>query len=204
MANNRIHIQILCEGQEEWWYIKKLLSFKRYNTDLFSFPEPINVKTNTQLLNRFQLEYSKNKHDLILIFCDVDKDIKKLHEMITTLAINMDIDFDVAKKLFIFANPVTLQIVLSHFEAISLSHVSKSKNAAIIEKLTGIKNYSAREDQIKEMMNKIKYSSYETMKENLKNVSCDPKDVPSTNFLEFINRIESDDCSWFIEITDKI
>ena len=165
--NRKIHIQILCEGQEEWHYIKRLLSFGLYNSDMYYFSEPINVKTNSQLINRFQIEYAKNKHDIILIFCDVDKDYKNFEGMVNALARNMEIDFAIAYKVFIFGNPVTLQIVLSHFDKVSLSHVAKAKNAIEVERLTGIENYSARENQIIEMMNRITYSSYETLKENL-------------------------------------
>lgn len=58
-------------------------------------------------------------------------------------------------EVFIFANPVTLQIVLSHFGDVNLTKVGKKSNAAAVEDLTGIKNYEARKEQISEMISKI-------------------------------------------------
>lgn len=202
--NRKIRIQIICEGQEEWWYMNRLLSFKLYNSDLYLFLPVINVKTNTQLVPRYQNEYANGKSDIILIFCDVDKDIEHFNEMVNTLATNISVTFETAKKLFIYANPVTLQIVLSHFSKVSLTHVAKARNSEIVEQLTGIKNYSAKEEQIKEMMNKITYSTYEIMKQNLQELSSNVDDVPSTNFIEFLNNIEGNDASWVTNIINEI
>ena len=49
-----------------------------------------------------------------------------------------------AEKLIIFANPCTMQIILSHFGDVSLSSQSKRVNAPIIERLTGVKDYDAK------------------------------------------------------------
>ena len=179
-------ILILCEGYEEWHYINKLLSFGRYNKELYFFPDPINVKSNSRLVPRFQIEYAKDRYDLILIFCDVDKNVDSFYEIVNNLATNLEITTEQAFKLFIFANPVTMQVVLSHFGRVELTHVAKNKNREEIEKITGIKGYNASESQIKEMMLKITFSSYDILKENLSYISRDIHDVPSTNFLKFL------------------
>lgn len=199
-----IRIQIICEGAEEWHYIKRILSFNRYNKSHYCFLEPINAKSNSQLVNRYQNEFSKTKSDLILIYCDVDKDIDSFNEMVNKLATNLSIDFDVAKRLFIFSNPVTLQIVLSHFGKVEIKEKGKAENAPEVKRLTGIDNYKAREDQLIEISSKIKYSSCDTLIENLKDVSTNINDVPSTNFLEFITNIEGEDDLWAKELIKAI
>ena len=106
--------------------------------------------------------------------------------------------------VFIFSNPVTLQIVLSHFGKVELKDKAKKQNQQIIFELTGFKNYDAKEEQIKELIDKITYTNYQTMKENLQTILKDYKDIPSTNILLFLNRFESDDVSWIDEINKEM
>ena len=42
------------------------------------------------------------------------------------------------------------------------------------------------------------------MKDNISLLSTDYLQVPSTNFLSFLNNFESDDTSWIDEINDEI
>ena len=103
-------------------------------------------------------------------------------------------------EVFIFANPVTLQIVLSHFGDVNLTKVGKKSNAAAVEDLTGIKNYEARKEQISEMISKIHFSFINEFKRRLANISTNFNDVPSTNFLTFLERFESSNTSWIDKI----
>ena len=59
-----------------------------------------------------------------------------------------------------FVNPVTMLVVLSHFDKIQALSKSKKQNAEIIKKLTGIENYDAKDDQIKGLISKISYKNY--------------------------------------------
>lgn len=99
-------------------------------------------------------------------------------------------------EVFIFANPVTLQIVLSHFGDVTLTKIGKKSNADVVEQLTGIKDYDATKEQIDEMIDKIHFSSMDAFKERLNKLSSHFKDLPSTNFLTFLNRFESDNTDW--------
>ena len=77
-------------------------------------------------------------------------------------------------------------------------------NSSIIYEITGIKNYDAKEEQIKEIISKINTKNYYEMKNRIKNISTDYHDIPSTNFLLFLNRFEDDDTSWIDEINKQI
>ena len=105
-------------------------------------------------------------------------------------------------EVFIFANPVTLQLVLSHFGDALLTKSSKKINKEIVEKLTGIKNYDAKKEQIKEMIDKIHFSSMDVFKERISKISLDYNVVPSTNFLIFLKRFESEDAGWIDAINN--
>lgn len=54
------------------------------------------------------------------------------------------------------------------------------------------------------MISKINSRNYLVMKDNISLLSTDYLQVPSTNFLSFLNNFESDDTSWIDEINDEI
>lgn len=194
------NILIISEGFEEKPYIDKILSFPSINKDVYRIPPSVNAKGNGRIFARYQYEVQRGFYDLILVFCDADKGSEQFLDIVHRIGKAFFSSPEAGFNVFMFANPVTLQIVLSHFGDISLTKVSKQSNAAIVEKLTGIKNYAAAQDQIKEMVGKIHYSSLGAFKERLKRLSTRFDDLPSTNFLLFLERFESDDVSWINEI----
>ena len=105
-----------------------------------------------------------------------------------------------ANKLVIFANPCTMQIILSHFGDVSLKKQGKKTNAAEIEKWTGVKDYDAHEDQIKEICSKIFRRSYEGMKQRVAAINFPDTTSCSTNFSVFLERFESEDTKWISTI----
>lgn len=77
-------------------------------------------------------------------------------------------------------------------------------NAKHIEKLRGITNYKATDEQRKELFGKIRRDNYEKMKENVKKLSTNDEETSSTNILKFIEMFESDDESWIDKINNKL
>lgn len=193
------NILIIAEGYEEKPYIDKLLSFPNINREVYNIHPAVNAKGSGNIFARYQYEFQRNFYDLVLIFCDADKGSEEFLKLVDQIG-EFFIDKENAMQVFIFANPVTLQIVLSHFGEVSITNVGKKSNAALIESLTGIQNYDAKVEQINELINNIKYQSLDAFKERLKNISSDFKDVPSTNILSFIDRFERDDTSWIDSI----
>ena len=193
------NVLIIAEGYEEKAYLDKILSFPNINKDVYHFNAVINSKGSGNIKARFQYALQNGYYDAILIFCDVDcmsENFLRLFNGIGEFFINKED----AIKVFIFANPVTLQIVLSHFGEVKLISSGKKTNNPCVESLTGIKHYSAKEEQIKEMIGMIRYDSLLSFKERLNKLSTNIEDVPSTNFLEFLERFESDNNSWIEEI----
>lgn len=194
-------ILILAEGFEEKPYLDKILFFPAISKE-YVF-KVINVKGCGNIPGRFQNEYQGGRFELILVFCDADRGIHDYEEIIKRVGKNFDHP-EFANLLFIFANPVTLQIVLSHFDKVSLTSISKSKNAEKVKELVGIENYRAKQEQIDIMMSKVTYTNYQKMKANLSDVSTSLSDVPSTNILQFLQWFESDDFSWIKKINEKL
>lgn len=196
------NILIISEGFEEKPYIDKILSFPNINKKVYRFLPSVNVKGNGKIFARYQYEIQRGFYDLILIFCDADKGSEQFLSIVHEIGQKFFSAKEQGFHVFIFANPVTLQIVLSHFGDVALSKVSKKANADIVERLTGIQNYDASQEQIAEMISKIHYSSMGDFKERLSSISNSFKDMPSTNFLLFLDRFESDDPSWVDEINE--
>ena len=190
------NVLILAEGYEEKPYIDKILSFPNVNKEAYSFSETVNVKGNGNILARYQFEIQQGFHDVVLVFCDADKGSEQFLSIVHAIGERFFMHPDDAIQAFVFANPVTLQLVLSHFGDVLLTNVSKKKNAEAVKALTGVEDYDAKEDQIAAIMRKIHFRSLDAFKERLSRLSTDYHDVPSTNFLSFLEHLESDDTRW--------
>ena len=194
-------ILIICEGFEEYDYIAKLKE-----CDVWSSAYNIksrNAKSLDNIIAIYQNEYQNANYDFIAIFCDTEimpyEQFCKLRESLNSFHGN-----NAADKLIIFANPCTMQIVLSHFDKIKLSSNSKTKNSALVQKLTGVKDYIAEENQRKAIMKHIDAKNYLEMKSNLKGLSVDFDQVPSTNVVYWFELFESETTKWVKEINKKI
>lgn len=194
------NILIISEGFEEKPYIDKILSFPNINKQVYHFGESVNAKGNGKLFAKYQFEIQRGFYDAILIFCDADKGSDQFLSIVHQIGSAFFNKKEDAFEVFIFVNPVTLQIVLSHFGEVLLTKVGKKANAPLIEKLTGIENYDAEQDQINTMISKISFKSMDAFKERLNKISTNFTDIPSTNFLKFLERFENDDTGWIDEI----
>ena len=144
-----------------------------------------NIQQVTDLT--FQNEFQNDRYEIILVLCDTDKEPYREYRQIK-------------EKLIIFANPCTMQIILSHFGDVSLKTQSKHANAGEIEKWTGVKDYDAHEDQIKMICSKIFRRSYAAMKQRVAAINFSDTTLCSTNFSVFLERFENEDTKWISAI----
>ena len=196
-------ILIIAEGYEEEAYLKKLLQFPCFPRDKYKFIVK-NANGNGNIAPKYQDEYSKNQYDLILAFCDGDNNSEQFQNIIEDICVGIFNDKSLADDLIIFTNPVTLQIVLSHFGEVKLTHIAKKKNVEEVKRLTGVENYDAKEDQIDTVVDQIYYRSYALMKDKIKKLSTDQETTPSTNFLRHLENFENNDTTWLDELIKKI
>ena len=194
-------ICIICEGYEEKEYFDRLVELNVFS-NVYDFIT-VNVKSINNIFRRYQEKYQSNSYHLVLIFCDTDK-ISKSKYIELKDKINKFHGNIVSDKIIMFGNPSTMQIFLSHFKDIKLKSQSKHVNANYIDELLDIKNYDAKDAQRKELFSKVKKNNYPLMKENIKKLSNNDEAVSSTNFLEFIEKFESDDISWINTINQVL
>lgn len=195
-------ICVICEGDEEYEYLDKLISLNVWNKK-YSFVLE-NAEGNGNIPARYQDKYQNGSYDLVLVFCDTDKkpyeqyiDIKrKINEVHGTEY--------AAEQVVIFGNPCTMQIIIEHWDEIMLESHTKKKNAPIIFNLTGVKNYKGRSDQRHELFSQITQENYLDMQERIKRLPSDDTVKCSSNFGSFMDKFTSDDTGWIKEINDTI
>ena len=191
-------ICVICEGHEDYQYFGRLIALKLWD-DSYSFT-PINAKSASNIPARFQNEYQNDRYEIILVFCDTDKEPYREYAQIKGKINAFLGKRKAADKLIIFANPCTMQIILLHFGEVSLRNQGKKTNSAEIERLTGIPEYDAHEDQIQELCRRITRYNYPDMKERTEAISY-PDTIPgSTNISIFLNWFEKADDQWIIDI----
>ncbi len=198
-VSRKRNVLIIAEGFEEKPYLDKILSFPNIRKDIYNFAPVVNVKGSGRIDARFQYEIQRGFYDIVLIFCDADKGSDDFLKLVEKLDCFFKEKYN-SLNVIIFANPVTLQIVLSHYGDVSLTSSAKRTNSPIVKALTGIDNYDAKEEQIKEMIDGIYYHSIDDFKRRLSKISNNFEDIPSTNFLLFLERFESDDTSWIDDV----
>ena len=195
-------IGVICEGYEDEAYFKRLIELNLWD-DTYQF-FIINAKSASNIPARFQDAYQNDKFEIVLIFCDTDKNPFLEYVRIKDKINEFLAKTNASEKLIIFANPCTMQIILSHFGEVSLKNQGKKTNADTIERLTGVKNYDAHSNQISDICKKIYRRTYDDMKSRV-NAICFSDTTPcSTNFGLFLDRFENCDAGWISDINDYL
>ena len=195
-------ICIICEGNEEYEYINRLKDLKVWNKQYDIFLD--NACGNGNIPARYQNRYQNGMDELVLIFCDTEKNPYEQYEDIKR-KINEFHGLDTAaEEVIIFGNPCTMQIISKHWMDENLKSPAKKVNASMIKKYTGVKDYKGRADQIQKIMEYITRENYVDMCFRVRKMKTDDSIIGSSNFGKFISLLESDDCSWIDCINRKL
>ncbi len=197
-VRNKHNVCVICEGYEDYHYFKRLIDLNVWaSTYSFSL---INVKSASNIPARFQNEYQNDRYEIILIFCDTDKAPYREYAQVKAKINRFLGKRKAAEKVILFANPCTMQIMLLHFGDISLKNQGKKTNSAVIEQMTGIRNYDAHEAQITDLCRKINRTNYPEMKRRVAEINFPDTFSGSTNISVFLNCFEASDDRWIAEI----
>jgi len=188
-------ICIICEGAEDFAYINRLKEIAVWD-QIYEFCT-INAGSASNIPARYTNAFQNNSYEAVLVFCDTDKAPYREYSLIKKKLKAFHGERDaVPGKIIIFANPCTMQIVLSHFGDVLLVNQGKKTNAAVIEEFTGVKDYDAHADQIKAICSQIYHRTYPAMKERVTALNKPDTVSGSTNFIEFLSKFESPDTKW--------
>lgn len=187
-------ICIICEGDEEYGYLERLMSLGMWNAKYNIVLE--NADGNGNVPARYQDKYQNGSFDLILMFCDIDR---KPYEQYVDIKQKID-DFHgiegAADMVLMYGNPCTMQIIIQHWKEICLKSPAKKINAPIIEECTGVPNYKAREDQRESIFMQVTKENYTVMLERIKKLPNDDRAVGSSNFGKFMDYFASKNTAW--------
>ena len=202
VLNVRHKICVICEGYEDVGYFNRLVDLNVWS-HIYEF-FTINAKTSSNIPARFQDAFQNDKYEMILVFCDTDKAPYREYSQVKQKINAFFNKQKAAERLVIFANPCTMQIILSHFGDVELKNQGKKTNSAEIEKLTGVKNYDAHTEQIEIICNQIFRRTYGDMKRRVSAINLPDTTSCSTNFVEFLDRFEADDVKWISSINNYL
>lgn len=203
--NHRHKICVICEGNEDFEYFSRLRDLAVWNK-IYDFV-PRNAHGASNIPSLYTSIFQNDSYEAVLVFCDTDKGPQREYRQIKDKLFKFHGGASkekISEKIVIFANPCTMQIILSHFGDVHLKNQGKQTNAEIIEELTGVKNYDAHEGQIKAICMQIFRSNYDKMKTRIRLMNR-PDTIPaSTNLIEFLEKFESEDDRWLKKIRDYL
>ena len=195
-------ICIICEGDEEYEYLEKLISLDVWSKEYCFQLE--NAGGNGNIPARYQDKYQNGAFDLVLVFCDTDR---KPYEQCVDIKRKIN-EFhgveNAADKIMIYGNPCTMQIIIEHWGDVRLCSNNKKKNAPVIFDLTGIEGCKGRKEQRRELFSQITKRNYQKMKERIKKLPSDDTVEGSTNFGRFLDWFSSDDNEWMHIINQEL
>ena len=195
-------ICIICEGDEEYEYLEKLISLDVWSKEYCFQLE--NAGGNGNIPARYQDKYQNGAYDLVLVFCDTDR---KPYEQYVDIKRKID-EFhgveNAADKIMIYGNPCTMQIIIEHWGDVRLCSNNKKKNAPVIYDLTGIEGYKGRKEQRRKLFSQITTENYQEMRERIKQIPWDDTVEGSTNFGRFLDYFSSDDRRWMQMINEVL
>lgn len=105
IKNTKKKICLICEGFEEYDYIKRLLELGVW-ADVYSF-DLVNAESNGNISARYQNKYQSDEYDIVLVLCDTDR---KPHKDFKLIKQKIDDIFGVenaSDEVIIFVAPCT-------------------------------------------------------------------------------------------------
>lgn len=195
-------ICIICEGNEEYQYLKRLKDLKVWNEQYDI--SLVNAGDNGNIPARYQDRYQNGADELVLVFCDTEKKSHEQYEDIKRKINEFHGVDNAAKEVIIFGNPCTMQIISKHWTDENLKLPAKPVNAPLIKKYTDVENYKGRADQIEEIMKHVTKENYVEMSRRVESLESQDFMTGSSNFGKFIKLFKSVDSGWIEEINNRI
>jgi len=187
-------ICVICEGNEEYAYLERLRGLNVWNAQYEVLLD--NAGGNGNIPARYQDRYQNGAYELLLVFCDTEK---KPYEQYIDIKRKIN-EFhgveNAADEVIIFSNPCTMQIITKHWTDVNIKSPAKPVNAPLIKDFTGVENYKARADKIKDIMECITAENYVNMCQRVKSLDAIDTVPGSSNFGRFMELLESSDNGW--------
>lgn len=195
-------ICIICEGNEEYEYLKRLKDLKVWNEQYDI--SLVNAGGNGNIPARYQDRYQNGADELVLVFCDTEKKPHEQYEDIKRKINEFHGVDNAADEVVIFANPCTMQIITKHWTDENIKSPAKPVNAPLIQKYTGVENYKGRADQLAVVMSHISVDNYWDMVQRIKRLGGKDDELGCSNFGKYLDDLMCDNEAWINKINDKL
>lgn len=202
LFSNKHKICVICEGNEEHEYFKRLIFLGVWNNKYAI--SLVNAGGNGNIPARYQDRYQNGSYELVLVFCDTEKKPYEQYEDIKRQINEFHGVDNASDEVVIFGNPCTMQIISKHWTSKILKTPAKAVNAGLIKEYTKVDNYKGRADQINRIMEYITKENYLEMRKRVNELLLHDSIVGSTNFKRFIDFLEGEDVRWIENINNKL
>lgn len=175
-------LYLVVEGEIDEMFVNKIISFfpTKYNVRIRVANGNGNIPIHVNILKKI---YSYSK-----IMALYDLDGNNNIDTITKYLKNKEVNLK--REDIFFVNPCVehMFLLLKEFNMDKLK--TKKDYQPYFQKYYGVSDYAGHLPQVEEMVEQITYHDYCNFVDNLEKLSEDDNDLPSSNFLKFINYIK--------------
>ena len=175
-------LYLVVEGEIDEMFVSKIISFipTKYNVRIRVANGNGNIPIHVNILKKI---YSYSK---IVVLYDLDgsSNLDDINRYLKNKQVNLK------KEDIYFVNPC-----VEHFFLISKEYNNeklrvKKDYQPYFQKYYGVSDYAGHLSQVEEMIQNLTRKDFDNFMDNLSRLSENDKDLPSSNFLEFINYIK--------------
>lgn len=174
-------LYLVVEGEADEIFVNKIVSFipTKYNVRVRVANGNGNIPIHVNILKKI---YSYSKI-VVLYDLDASVNVEDIKRFLKNKQVSLKED-----EIF-FVNPCTEYLLSLTKEFNTYKFKNKRDYQEIFKKHFGVSEYAGHVPQMEEMVDQLTLEDYNNFIDNLKRVSHDDNNLPSTNFLKFIEKI---------------
>ena len=175
-------LYLVVEGEIDEMFVSKIISFlpTKYNVRIRVANGNGNIPIHVNILKKI---YSYSK---IMVMYDLDGN----NNLDTIVKYLKNKEVNLKKEDIYFVNPCVEQLFLLAKVYDDNGLKTKKDYQPYFQKYYGVSDYAGHLPQVEEMIEQITYHDFQNLVDNLKRISEDDHDLPSSNFLRFLNYIK--------------
>lgn len=175
-------LYLVVEGEIDEMFVSKIISFlpTKYNVRIRVANGNGNIPIHVNILKKI---YSYSK---IMVMYDLDGN----NNLDTIIKYLKNKEVNLKREDIFFVNPCVEHLFLLAKVYDDNGHRTKKDYQPYFQKYYGVSDYAGHLPQVEEMIEQITYHDFQNLLDNLKRMSEDDNDLPSSNFLRFLNYIK--------------
>ena len=175
-------LYLVVEGEIDEMFISKIISFlpTKYNVRIRVANGNGNIPIHVNILKKI---YSYSK---IMVMYDLDGN----NNLDTILKYLKNKEVNLKREDIFFVNPCVEHLFLLAKTYDEHGFKTKKDYQPYFQKYYGVSDYAGHLPQVEEMIDQITHHDFANLVDNLRRMSEDDNDLPSSNFLRFLNYIK--------------